>query len=308
MRIAFQMDAPAGLKPATDTTLMLIQEACTRGHSCFWYHPSRLSWREGELLAPLASIAVDAEARLTLGEETTTSLAQMDCAWIRQDPPYDMGYLTATWLLERLSIPIYNHPTGIRNAPEKLSALRFAQCMPPTLISGDEEAVLAFAATHGDIVAKPLYGFGGHSVFRFKQGDGNLITFLEHLRTERSVPWMWQTFLPAVAQGERRIILVDGEVAAIFGRQPASGSIRANMRVGGSAVKAEITPAQVEICAALAPMLRENGLFFVGLDVIGDALIEINVTSPTGLRAAQGLYGVNLAATMWDKIESRIKN
>jgi len=304
MRIAFQMDAPKGLNPRSDSTLMLIEEAQKRGHHCLCYHPSQLIWESGVLRAPLTPIRVDMQANawLQLGDTAITPLAEMDIIWMRQDPPYDMHYLTATYLLEQLPVRVLNHPTGVRNAPEKLSPLRFSQFLPPTLITTEDAAIYEFAATHRDVVAKPLYGFGGHSIFRFKQGDGNLEVFLEHSRAQSPIPWMWQAFVPEVAKGERRIILLEGEVAAVFGRQPHEGSIRANMRVGGTPVKAEITPMQAEICATVAPYLREGGLFFVGLDVIGDYLTEINVTSPTGMRAVAALYGKNLAAEIWDRL------
>ena len=307
LRVAFQMDAPERLNPKSDSTLMLIEEAVARGHQCFWYHPSQLTWHAGTLNAPLTHIHVHMQSSpwLTLGEAAMHSLADVDVVWIRQDPPYDMAYLTATYLLEQLpsNVRIFNHPSGIRNAPEKLSPLQFHRFLPPTLISHVRSEIENFMETHRDIVAKPLYGFGGHSVFRFKAGDSNLEVFLEHIREQSPIAWMWQAFVPEVAKGERRIILMDGEVVSIFGREPHAGSIRANMRVGGTPVKAELTPKQAEICAALAPFLKQQGLFFAGIDVIGDTLTEINVTSPTGLRASQGLYGHNLAARFWDTIE-----
>jgi glutathione synthase len=306
INIAFQIDEPRSLKPQGDSSLMLIEEACLRGYNCWHYHPSQLSWRAGELAAPLTPITVDMRRDdwLQLGEAQLMPLVQMQAIWVRQDPPYDMHYLTATYLLEQLpkTVQIFNDPAGLRNAPEKLSPLQFGEFIAPTLISSDEAVIADFIAEHREVVAKPLYGFGGHSVFRFKQGDANIAVFLEHIRGVDNLPWMWQAFLPEVAKGERRILLVDGEVAGIFGREPEQGSIRANMRVGGTPVAAELTAGQAAICAAIKPYLQQQKLFFAGIDVIGDYLTEINVTSPTGLRAAQRLYGVNIAALIWDKI------
>ena len=303
-RVAFQMDAPARINPAGDSTLALIEEAANRGMACYHYEPHQLQWCEGVLRAPLAPITVDMSHPngMVLGEATMTPLSEMDVIWVRQEPPYDMGYLTSTWLLDSLpeKVRVVNRPSGLRNLPEKLSSLHHAGFMPPTLISRDDDAVHAFTAHHGDIIAKPLYGFGGHSVFRFKKGDGNLDTFLEHIRQQDHLPWMWQAFLPDVSQGERRIILVNGEVAGIFGRIPEDGSIRSNMRVGGTPVAAEITPRQQEICATVGPMLKNEGIVFCGLDVIGDTLIEMNITCPTGLRAIETLYGRSVASDIWD--------
>jgi glutathione synthase len=219
-----------------------------------------------------------------------------------------MAYITATHLLEHLSgdVLVVNDPAGVRNAPEKLSILQFAEFLPPTLIGTDPDAIAAFAETHAAVVAKPLYGYGGRAVFKFSRGDRNLETLLEQWREHSLEPLMWQAFLPEVKSGDRRILMIDGEVASVFGRTPESGSIRANMRVGGTPVKAELSGQQLKITNALKPFLKAQGLLLVGVDCIGDYLTEINVTSPTGFRAADALYGTHLAATFWDAVEAKL--
>jgi glutathione synthase len=233
-------------------------------------------------------------------ETRTQPLAEMDVVWLRQDPPFDMGYITTTYLLEHAGTRVVNDPKGVRNAAEKLSPLAFAQYLPPTLISRNAQEIAAFTAKHLAVVAKPLYGYGGRSVFKFTRGDGNLETFLEFWSESSDEPLMWQAFLPEVAHADRRILLINGEMRGCFGRTPHEGSIRANMRVGGEAVAAEITPRQQEIADHVGEMARSMGLMIVGLDVIGDYLTEINVTSPTGLRPVEWLYGSDLAKEVWD--------
>ncbi len=308
MKIAFQLDHPSRLNPHTDTSLMLLEEAARRGHTCFFYEASQLSWREGELTAPLAPLALNMNTQpmWQLGEAVTQNLKRMDVVLMRQDPPFDMGYITATHLLEQLSpsVLVLNDPASVRNAPEKLSILPFSRFMPPTLISIDPLAIHAFAATHGALVAKPLYGYGGRSVFKLSARDANIETLIEHWSERSREPLMWQQFLPEVRDADRRILFINGEVVSVFGRTPMEDSIRANMRVGGQPIAATLSKKQAEICAALSPFLKENKLALAGIDVIGDFLTEINVTSPTGFRAAQKLYGVNLAVTFWDKLEA----
>jgi glutathione synthase len=307
MRIAIQMDHPTRLNPLSDTTFMLIEEAQKRGHTVFFYEAPMLSWNAGDVVAPLAPITIDMQASPVwkLGDAKTTSLREMNVVLMRQDPPFDMAYITATHLLEQLppSVKILNHPKGVRNAPEKLSILNFAQFMPPTLISRDPSQIHAFVTQHGTVVAKPLYGFGGRSVYKLAAGDSNIETLIEQSNEQSLEPLMWQAFLPAVASEDKRILFIDGEVAAVFGRVPPEGSIRANTRIGGTPKQTELTPKQTEICAALSPFLKQQGLMLAGIDVIGDVLTEINVTSPTGLRAVQRLYGTNLAETFWDMVE-----
>ena len=303
MRVAFQMDALSRLNLATDTTLMLAEEALARGFTCYHYRPDQLSWRDGALVAPLCALTYTG-GQWQLGAPATTALDTMDVIWMRQDPPFDLRYITACHLLELLppTTRVVNDPHGVRNAPEKLAPLAFRTFMPPTLISLDLNEILDFTRDHGTIVAKPLYGYGGRSVFKYSAGESNIDTLVEMLAERGEEPWMWQQFLPAVATSDKRILLIDGQVASVFQRRPAEGSIRANMRVGGTPEKATLTPREEEICTAVAPSLHQQGILLAGLDVIGDHLTEINVTSPTGLRAAQALYGTNLAATLWDHL------
>lgn len=308
MKIAVQLDHPARLNPAGDSSFMLIEEAQARGHHVYFYEAPALSWVNGDLRAPLAPIHIDMKTQSvwTLGEAKETSLFDMDVVLMRQDPPFDMAYITATHLLERLApkVKVWNNPAAVRNAPEKLSILGLAQFMPPTLISRDLSAITAFASQHEAIVAKPLYGYGGRSVFKLKRGDSNLETLLEHWCETSREPLMWQEFRPEVSDADKRVLFINGTVEAVFGRVPQTGSIRANMRVGGAPVASELTPRQQEICAAISPFLKTHGLMLAGIDLIGDYLTEINVTSPTGLRAAERLYGVNLATTFWDAVEA----
>ena len=285
---------------------MLIEEAQARGHAVYFYEAPALSWLLGDVRAPLMPIRIDMAAKpvWTLGEAKETSLFEMDVVLMRQDPPFDMAYITATHLLEQLApkVKVWNNPASVRNAPEKLSILRFSEFMPPTLISRDAQAIAAFADAHEAIVAKPLYGYGGRSVFKLNRGDSNRETLLEHWSETSREPLMWQEFRPEVKDADKRVLFINGEVEAVFGRTPQDGSIRANMRVGGTPVATELSPRQQEICAALSPFLKAQGLMLAGIDVIGDYLTEINVTSPTGLRAAERLYGVNLAKVFWDSV------
>lgn len=308
MEIAFQLDHPGKLNPRGDTSFALIEEAQKRGHTVYFYEAPMLSWQAGDLRAPLTPITLDFTRNpvWALGETRHRSLREMHVVMMRQDPPFDMSYITATHLLETLgdAVQVVNDPAGVRNAPEKLSILPLAEFTPPTLISIDPQTIADFAEAHAAIVAKPLYGYGGRAVYKFTRGDPNIATLIEQWREQSREPLMWQAFLPEVARGDRRILMIDGEVKSVFGRTPESGSIRANMRVGGTPVKAELTPQQEKICAALKPFLQAEKLMIAGVDVIGDYLTEINVTSPTGFRAAQTLYGVNLAATVWDRIEA----
>lgn len=307
MKIAVQLDHPSKLNPLSDSSFMLMEEAQKRCHTLYFYEASQLSWKNGDVVAPLAPIAVDTQAipAWKMGEAKSTSLNSMDVVLMRQDPPFNMAYITATHLLEQLNdnVEVWNNPAGVRNLPEKLSILGFAEFMPPTLISRDASAIAAFASEHEAIVAKPLYGYGGRSVFKLARGDSNLETLIEHWMGASAEPLMWQQFRPEVKEADKRVIFIDGQFASVFGRTPAESSIRANMRVGGVAVKAELTTSQQKICEALSPFLKSHGIMLAGIDLIGDYLTEMNVTSPTGLRAAQKLYGVNLAAMFWDAVE-----
>ena len=309
-KLAVQLDPPSRLNPVTDTSFMLMEEAQQRGYSVYHYPAPLLSWRDGDIVAPLAPITIDMASSPVYrsGEPVLTSLRTMDVVLMRQDPPFDMAYITATHLLEQLGdgVQVWNNPASVRNAPEKLSILAFRDFMPPTLISRDPDAIAAFAAEHEAIVAKPLYGFGGHSVFKLARGDSNLGTLIEHWSESSREPLMWQQFRPEVSNADKRVLFIGGEVASVFGRTPGDHSIRANMRAGGKAVPSETLNArQQHICDTLAPFLLEQGLMLAGIDLIGDYLTEINVTSPTGLRAAQRLYGINLASRFWDAVEQR---
>lgn len=306
LKIALQMDHPTRLNPPGDSTFFLITEAQARGHDVYFYEAPQLSWRHGEVVAPLAPIRIDMAATpsWTIGEAKPTALADMNVVLMRQDPPFDMAYITATHLLDQLpsTTRVLNNPTSVRNAPEKLSVLQFRQFMPPTLISRDAAEIFAFAAQHEAIVAKPLYGYGGRSVFKLTRGDSNVETLIEHWSELSKEPLMWQQFRPEVKDADKRVLFIGGEIACAFGRTPGDHSIRANMRVGGKAVPGELNDHQREICETLTPFLRDADIHLAGIDLIGDFLTEINVTSPTGLRAAEKLYGVNLAAEFWDKI------
>ncbi len=304
MRIAFQMDHPSRLNPASDTTFMLIEEAQARGFTCYYYSPEHLTLRGREVVARLQPITIDSAASpaYRLGEAEHHSLHGFDMVWIRQDPPFDLRYITATHLLEfvEADTKVFNRPAAIRNAPEKISPLYFSSYMPPTIISADLAEIMNFAETHGHVVAKPLYGFGGRSVFKLGSADPNIETLVEQTLERGEPPLMWQQFRPEVAAEDKRVIMINGKVECVFARLPAGHSIRANMRVGGTPAKAELNAKQQEICTEVGSMLAREGLLLAGLDLIGDYLTEINVTSPTGLRAAQKLYGVNLAKTLWD--------
>lgn len=308
MKTALQIDPPARLNPATDTSLMLGFEAQKRGHELYCYQPSDLVWKQGELSARMRRLTLHdiATGGFALGEPELLPTAEMGVIWMRQDPPFNMEYITATHLLEHARTRVVNDPAGVRNAPEKLSAMHFAHLMPPTLVASDEASISAFAREHGTVVAKPLHGYGGRSIFKFSAEEGNLATFHEFWREHYAEPLMWQAFLPEVANADRRILLIDGEITASFGRTPALGSIRANMRVGGEAVKAELTPRQRAIAEELGAFCQREGLLICGLDVIGDYLTELNVTSPTGFRAAEKLYGIDCARACWDAVEASL--
>ena len=301
------MDPPAGLNPAGDTTLFLALEAQSRGHELHWFHPSSLAAHNGRILAnchPLQvfDTLVDFHRQ---GDAKVSNLEEFDIILIRQDPPYDMAYLTACWLLERLSHPrVLNNPASLRNRPEKIFPLTFPHYCPATCISADPAALRAFRQQQGAIILKPLYGFGGHGVLLIKKDDANFETFLESHFLHSAEPLVAQAFLPDVATEEKRIILINGEVKAAFSRLPAEGTIRSNLRIGGTAAATQLTPIQHQIANEVGTICQAEGLLLVGLDVIGDHLIEINTTSPTGLRAAQKLFGLNLAADFWDAVES----
>ncbi|MDE3060464.1 MAG: glutathione synthase [Pseudomonadota bacterium] len=308
-RVAIQMDPIASIKPQTDSTLLLGIEAQRRGYEVYYYTPDKLAYYNGAVTAQAHRITLRADPAhyYDLGETLTLDLNTMDVVLLRQDPPFDAAYIGTTYLLERLpKTLVVNNPASVRDFPEKWAPTLFSQYMPPTLITADPGEIERFRREHKDIVIKPLYGFGGHNVFRIRPEDENFPTLMEMAFGHSKEPWVAQPFLPEVKTGERRIILIDGELAGVIGRIPLENEIRANMRVGGTAVKAELTSRQREICAALKPFLKEKGLILVGIDVIGDWLTEINITSPTGLAAINRLYGKTLESEVWDAIEKKL--
>lgn len=310
MKVAFQMDPIGSVDFRADSTFRLAEEAQTRGHEIWHYTPDRLSWREGRVVARAEPLTVRREAgnHAHLGETVDLDLADVDVVWLRQDPPFDMAYITTTHILERLKgrSLVVNDPFWVRNAPEKLLVLDFSDLTPPTTIARDLGVLRAFRARHGDVILKPLYGNGGAGVFRIDPNDRNLSSLHELFTTMSREPLIVQKFLPDVSAGDKRIILVDGAPAGAINRVPAEGETRSNMHVGGRAEKASLTDRDREICAAIAPRLKEMGQVFVGIDVIGGWLTEINVTSPTGIQELERFDGTNVAGMIWDAIEARL--
>ena len=309
LKVAVQMDHISLLNIRGDSTFALMLEAARRGHSLFHYTPDRLSLLDGRVEARVEPVAVrDVEGdHFTLGEAAPADLSTFDVVLLRQDPPFDMGYITTTHILERIhpKTLVVNDPAHVRNAPEKLFVTEFTELTPPTLITRDRRDILAFREAHGDIIVKPLYGNGGAGVFRIAGGDENLASLLEIFEDVYREPFVIQRYLPAVRQGDKRIILVEGEPVGIINRVPAAGEARSNMHVGGRPEPVEMTARDREICAAIGPTLRARGLIFVGIDVIGEYLTEINVTSPTGIREVKRFGGADIAALVWDAIEAR---
>jgi glutathione synthase len=312
LAVAIQMDPIDTINIDADSTFALALEAQARGHALFHYLPEALSLREGRLHARGRSLEVFRRPghHHRFGGFADLDLAGMDVLLMRQDPPFDMAYITATHLLELLPKDgplVVNNPGAVRNAPEKLFVLRFRELMPPTLLTRDRELIRAFWREHGDIILKPLFGNGGAGVFRLRPGDENLTALLEMYESIQREPVMVQRYLPEVREGDKRIILVDGEPLGGVLRVPAEGEARANLHVGGRPVRAVLTPREREICAAIGPTLRAQGLIFVGIDVIGGWLTEINVTSPTGIQEIARLDGTDIAARIWDAIEARLR-
>jgi glutathione synthase len=310
LAVAIQMDPIETINIDADSTFVLALEAQARGHALYHYLPQHLSLREGRLRARGRPLEVRRELgrHHSFGPWETLDLTKMDVILMRQDPPFDMAYITATHLLEHVaqSVLVVNDPASVRNAPEKLFVTHFPDLMPPTLITGDRDEILDFRREHKDIIVKPLFGNGGAGVFRIKPDDENLGSLLEMFTQLFREPIIVQRYVPAVRQGDKRIILVDGEPAGAVLRVPAEGEARANLHVGGRAVKTELTAREREICAAIGPTLKEQGLIFVGIDVIGDWLTEINVTSPTGLQEIHRLSGNRIEVEIWNAIERRL--
>ena len=309
LAVAFQMDPLDDIDIDADSSFVLGLEAQRRGHGRYHYLPSDLTFRDGRLHAYARPMELRREYgnHFSLGDWVTLDLAALDVVMMRQDPPFDMAYITATHLLEKIhpDTLVVNDPFEVRNAPEKLFVTHFAELMPPTLISSSRQEIMAFREAEGDIVLKPLFGNGGADVFRVSPQDENLNALLEMFTRIYREPIMVQRYMPEIRRGDKRIILIDGEPAGAVNRIPPAGDARANLHVGGRAVKAGLTARDREICAALEPAIKRAGLIFVGIDVIADYLTEVNVTSPTGLQEIDRFDGVSLEARIWDAIERR---
>lgn len=309
MRIAFQMDAIGPIDIEADSSFRLAEEAQARGHELFYYTPDRLAYNTGRITARGWPLSVQRVAgdHYALGAETTVDLAEFDVVWLRQDPPFDMFYITTTHLLQRLSpgTLVVNDPFWVRNFPEKLLILDFPDLMPPTAIARDLATIRAFRADHGDVIVKPLYGNGGAGVFHLPESDRNLASLHEMFTGFSREPLIVQKYLPEIKHGDKRVILVDGEPVGAINRIPAAGETRSNMHVGGRPEKVAISERDLEICARIGPLLREKGQVFVGIDVIGTYLTEINVTSPTGIQELERFDQVNIAAKIWEVIEAK---
>jgi len=307
------MDPMEGIKIGGDSTFALMLTAQARGYSLYHYEAGDLTMRGGRLYAAARPVEVRRVHgdHFTFDESLTLDLGRnADVVLMRQDPPFDLSYITATHLLERIESEtlVVNNPGSVRNAPEKLFVLDYARFMPPTMITRSLTEVRSFLAEHGDIVVKPLYGNAGNAVFRIGSDGANLSALVELFNASWVEPFMVQAFIPEVTQGDKRIVLVDGEVAGAINRIPGAGEIRSNLAAGGSALKTELTETEQDISAALGPELKKRGLLFVGIDVIGGKwLTEINVTSPTGIVAMDAFNGTDTAATIWDAIERRLK-
>ncbi len=309
LKVAFQMDPIGAVNIDADSTFRLAEEAQARGHELFFYTPDHLAFQHGTVTARGQSMTVRRVRgdHVTLGEVTEVDLANWDVVWLRQDPPFDMGYITTTHILERIhpDTLVVNDPFWVRNYPEKLLVLQFPDLIPPTTIARDLETLRAFRHNHGDMILKPLYGNGGAGVFKLDKSDRNLSSLHEMFTGMNREPLIAQKFLPDVAAGDKRVILVDGEAVGAINRVPQEGETRSNLHVGGRAERAELTARDREICAAIGPLLREKGQIFVGIDVIGGWLTEINVTSPTGIQELERFDGVNIAGRIWDAVEGR---
>ena len=310
LAVAIQMDPIEAIDIDADSTFALALEAQARGHKLYHYLASDLSLDAGRVVTRARALRVRREAgnHHDLGALERLDLASMDVVLMRQDPPFDMAYITATHMLERIhpKTLVVNDPAEVRNAPEKLFVTRFADIMPPTLISSDRARIKDFRAAHGDIIIKPLFGNGGAGVFHVAPDDENLSALLEMFTAMSREPIIAQKYLPEIRQGDKRIILIDGVAAGAINRVPPQGEARANMHVGARAEKTTLSAREREICATIGPSLAERGLIFAGIDVIGGYLTEINVTSPTGIQEIDRFDDVNLAAQIWDAIESRL--
>ena len=309
-KIAFQMDPIETVSIDGDSTFHLALEAQSRGYEIYYHTPDKLLFENGKVFAKGQKMVLRRELgnHVDLGELEHLDLHAFDVVWLRQDPPFDMGYITTTHLLDFLKSDtlVVNDPFWVRNYPEKLLMLQFPDLIPPTTIARDLDTLKTFRAIHGDVIVKPLYGNGGAGVFRLTPQDRNIASLHELFTSINSEPLIIQKFLPDVSNGDKRVILVDGDAVGAINRVPAAGETRSNMHVGGRPEKVGLTARDLEICAAIGPLLREKGQVFVGIDVIGDYLTEINVTSPTGLQELQRFNGTNVAGLLWDAIEAKL--
>jgi glutathione synthase len=309
LKVALQMDPIGGVNIHADSTFRIALEAQLRGHKLFYYTPDKLAFVSGRVMArgqwvTLQRVEGD---HVAYGAQTEVDLADLDVVWLRQDPPFDMGYITTTHMLDLIhpKTLVVNDPFWVRNFPEKLLVLRFPDLIPPTLIARDLATIRAFKEQHGDVILKPLYGNGGAGVFRLRADDRNLAALHELFSGINREPLIVQKFIPAVSQGDKRVILVNGEPVGAINRVPQAGETRSNMHAGGRPEKSALTPRDLAICAAIGPTLRDHGQIFVGIDIIGDYLTEINVTSPTGIQELERFDGTNSAAKIWQVIEAK---
>ncbi|HHY01601.1 MAG TPA: glutathione synthase [Paracoccus sp.] len=312
LRVALQMDPIEHVSIDADSSFRIGLEAEARGHRLFQYTPDGLIFDEGRMFARGRDVTLRREQgnHVSFGEWRKADLSEFDVIWLRQDPPFDMGYVTTTHLLDRVQpdVLVVNDPFWVRNLPEKLFVLDFPQLTPPTMIARDVESIRAFRARHQEIIIKPLYGNGGAGVFHLPQADANLSALLELFGGINREPVIVQKYLSAVVKGDKRIILIDGEAVGAINRVPAQGEARSNMHVGGRPEKVGLTGREREICAEIGPVLREKGLIFVGIDVIDGWLTEINVTSPTGIQELERFDGINAAALIWEAIERKCRS
>jgi len=310
LKVAVQMDHVSTINIEGDSTFAMCLEAQERGHELFHYTPPRLSLRDGRVFAAVEPLTLQDRKgdHYRLGEPARADLSDMDVVLLRQDPPFDMSYITSTHLLERVhpQTLVVNDPAWVRNSPEKIFVTEFPDLMPDTLITSDANEIVAFRKEIGDIIIKPLYGNGGAGIFHLKNDDRNLSALLELFAEMYREPLIAQRYLPAVREGDKRIILVDGEAVGAINRVPSETDSRSNMHVGGRAEPTELTDREREICARIGPALRERGFLLVGIDVIGDYMTEINVTSPTGIREVRRFGGADIAALLWDAIEGKV--
>jgi glutathione synthase len=311
LNVAVQMDPIERINVRGDSTFAMLLEAQARAYPISYYTPDKLSLRDSKVTATVRPVVLRDVVgdHVTLGEPKHVDLSTFDVVLLRQDPPFDLAYITSTHILERIhpKTLVVNDPAHVRNAPEKIFVTEFPDLMPPTLLTRDLDAIKAFRAEHGDIVMKPLYGKGGEGVFLLTREDLNFGSLYDLFSTLFREQWVVQKFLPAVKKGDKRIILVDGEFAGAVNRVPAADDLRSNMVRGGTPAATDLTERERDICNRIGPALRERGLLFVGIDVIGDYLTEINVTSPTGIRSVKNLGGPDIAAMLWDKIEAKRK-